>query len=195
MLDQDILLLHKDGNHGANYPRAAEFGDDGIPFVSAKNISESGELEVSDVQHLNEDKARSLTIGWVTAGDVLLAHNASVGKTCLYEGEFEEALIGTSLTAFRPNPEVLDSCYLLGALRSHEFQRRLTAQMSQTTRNQVPITAQRRLSVPVPPIAEQRAFSTQAVRVRRQASDAREHLEILDDLFASLQQRAFRGDL
>jgi type I restriction enzyme S subunit len=195
MLEDGLLKLHKDGNHGSQYPRSNEFEESGIPFLSAKCISEDGNLIHDEVQFLNEQKARTLKIGWIEKGDVLLAHNASVGKTILYNGEFDEALIGTSLTAFRPDNEFIESAYLLGALRSNNFQRQLFANMGQTTRNQVPITAQRRLSFPIPPLDLQRSFAEIVTSVEEQKAKMRKHLEQLDDLFASLQQRAFRGDL
>lgn len=195
MLSDGTLDLHKDGNHGGLYPRAHEFGASGIPFLSAKCISKEGDLLLEGVQFLDEEKARTLKLGWIEDGDVLLAHNASVGKTFLYHGEFEEALIGTSLTAFRPNPRALDSAYLLGALRSQGFQQQLFANMGQTTRNQVPITAQRRLSIPLPPLDLQRRFAAIVESVEQQKARQRAHLAELDTLFASLRQRAFNGEL
>ena len=195
MLSGGTLELHKDGNHGSLYPRAHEFGESGVAFLSARSISELGDLLPTEIQFLNEGKARALKLGWIEDGDVLLAHNASVGKTFLYRGEFHEALIGTSLTAFRPNPEALDSAYLLGALRSQRFQQQLFANMGQTTRNQVPITAQRRLTIPLPSLHLQHRFATIVESVEHQKASQRTHLDELDTLFASLQSRAFRGDL
>lgn len=195
MLANGALTLHKDGNHGSLYPRANEFGKSGIPFLSAKCISAEGTLIESEVQFLNTEKASKLKIGWIENGDVLLAHNASVGKTLLYRGEFGKALIGTSLTAFRPNPTVLESSYLLGALRAPEFQAQLFANMGQTTRNQVPITAQRSLCVPFPPVDHQKKFAGVAESIEKQKARLRAHLNELDALFASLQSRAFKGEL
>lgn len=195
MLANGTLKSHKDGNHGSLYPRAQEFAEHGVPFLSAKSISDDGSLLPSEVQFLKEEKARTLKIGWIEDGDVLLAHNASVGKTFLYRGEYEKALIGTSLTAFRPNLEVLDPAYLLGALRSQGFQQQLFLNMGQTTRNQVPITAQRRLTIPIPPLNLQRRFAAIVKSVEQQKARMRAHLTELDTLFASLQSRAFNGEL
>jgi type I restriction enzyme S subunit len=102
-LESQVLLLHKDGNHGSSYPRAEDFAADGVPFISAKSIGDRGAIIDSLVARLSDEKAQSLRIGWLEPGDVLLAHNASVGKTALYEGQYQRAVIGTSLTAFRPN--------------------------------------------------------------------------------------------
>jgi hypothetical protein len=137
-------LLHKDGNHGSFYPRSDDFGDEGVPFISAKAVTEDGRIDNTQIEKLHEDKASKLKIGWIDKGDVLLAHNASVGKVALYDGRFNKALIGTSLTASTGAREI-DSSFLAAALRSSKFQRELVKNMGQTTRNQVPITAQRDL--------------------------------------------------
>jgi type I restriction enzyme, S subunit len=195
LLKDGLLLLHKDGNHGSNYPRADEFGDDGIPFLSARSIDDEGTVNVSQIQYLRTSKAESLKIGWIKAGDILLAHNASVGKVALYQGEYERALIGTSLTCYRPNPDRLSPQYLMSALRSQYFQSQLTKSMGQTTRNQVPITAQRDLKIPVPAIEQQREYGNVVASQARQAVLLNKHEAGLESLFASLQSRAFSGHL
>ncbi len=195
LLDSGALLLHKDGNHGSLYPRADDFGDEGIPFLSAKALTDDGLIENALIEKLKEDKAIKLKIGWIEKGDVLLAHNASVGKVAFYDGRFEKALIGTSLTAFRPNPEALDSRYLTASLRFPMFQRQLEKNMGQTTRNQVPITAQRKLLIVQPPLLLQQEFARRIEYIEKLKTAHKTSLAELDELFASLQYRAFRGEL
>jgi type I restriction enzyme S subunit len=185
-LESQLLLLHKDGNHGSSYPRAEDFGADGVPFISAKSIDDSGVILDFLVARLSEEKAQSLRIGWLESGDVLLAHNASVGKTALYEGQYQRALIGTSLTAFRPNPNHLNSHYLLHYLSSPSFQGSLAADMSQTTRNQVPITAQRRLALRIPPLSKQEEFAARAMSAYRLSEKRRLSFRCVDALRKSL---------
>ncbi len=195
LLDLQILLVHKDGNFGGSYPRKHEFGIDGIPFLSAKHVAPDGTLSKDDVPRLNEDKARTLPFGWIERGDVLLAHNATVGPVALYSGEYEEALIGTSLTCYRPNPSLLRSEFLFAALRGSHFQRQLTKAMSQTTRNQVPITAQRKLTLHIPLLEQQEYFSGQLSAIRTLRKKYVKTSTEADTLFDSLVQRAFKGEL
>lgn len=195
MIETGALLLHKDGNHGSLYPRAEEFGDDGVPFLSAKSVTDEGLINNNLIEHLRHEKAIKLKIGWIEKGDVLLAHNASVGKVALYDGRFDKALIGTSLTAFRPNTEVLDSFFLAASMRSLRFQMQLEKNMGQTTRNQVPITAQRDLKLFLPPKMKQREFSVGLELIDRQRELHSQALTQLNSLFSSLQHRAFRGEL
>ncbi|MDP1991842.1 MAG: restriction endonuclease subunit S [Syntrophales bacterium] len=195
LLESASLLLHKDGNHGSLYPRADDFGDEGVPFLSAKAVTDDGLIDNNLVERLREKKAVKLRIGWIAKGDVLLAHNASVGKVALYDGRFEKALIGTSLTAFRPNPEKFDSHFLTAALRSSKFQCQLEKNMGQTTRNQVPITAQRKLRIVFPPLDLQNEFARRVAAVDKLKAAHHTSLAEMDALFASLQHRAFRGEL
>jgi len=195
LLDSGQLSLHKDGNHGSKYPRAKEFVPHGVPFISAKCLEDDGSWSESKLQYLSTERANDMTIGWIEGGDVLLAHNASVGKTGLYRGEFGKALIGTSLTCFRPDNTQLRSEYLFAALRSGDFQQQLFSNMGQTTRNQVPITAQRRLTIPVPPVSDQQVFAERMLAIDEQAQRLSCQSLQLDALFASLQSRAFAGEL
>lgn len=195
LLATGALLVHKDGNHGSLYPRADDFTTAGTPFITAKAIRDDGTLAVDRVDYLTNEKASQLRIGWIQKGDVLLSHNASVGKVATYEGELGPALIGTSLTCFRPDERYLNVSFLAAALRAEGFQRQLAHDMSQTTRNQVPITAQRRLTLKWIDPALQGSFATRAEPVDAQRQAVRRSLMAGDELFASLQARAFRDEL
>lgn len=195
LLEKKVLLLHKDGNHGSLYPRAEEFGEQGVPFLSARCVSDGGEIQEQFIDKLRDEKAHQLRIGWIEKGDVLLAHNASVGKVALYDGRYPKALIGTSLTAFRADPSILSPSFLAAAFRSAKFQAQLFKNMGQTTRNQVPITAQRELMIPLPPLPLQQTFATRIASIEALKATHRRALAALDALFASLQQRAFTGAL
>jgi type I restriction enzyme S subunit len=52
-----------------------------------------------------------------------------------------------------------------------------------------------KIRVPLPPLDLQQRFAEIVSSVEEQKAKMRKHLKQLDDLFASLQQRAFRGDL
>ena len=53
----------------------------------------------------------------------------------------------------------------------------------------------RSFPVPVPPLDVQQRYATIAESVEKQKTSQLAHLAELDTLFASLQSRAFRGDL
>ena len=192
LINEKVIIVHKDGNFGGMYPKKEEFGEKGIPFLSAKNIDDSGNFILDDVQLLNESKANKLPFGWIEKDDVLLSHNASVGKVGLYKGFFEKALIGTSLTCFRVDQTILNPFFLAQAMRGLDFQSQLKKNMGQTTRNQVPITAQKELLIPIPDINLQNQFAEQVQLIEQQKELAKKNLEKSEELFGALMGEVFK---
>jgi type I restriction enzyme, S subunit len=109
---------------------------------------------------------------------VLFAHNATVGPTALLSTELDYVILSTTATYFRCNAEKLINSFLLYVLQSAHFVGQYRAVMAQSTRNQVPITAQRKLSIILPPTkVEQEA-------VAETLSDADDLIESLEQLLA-----------
>ncbi len=158
LIESGAILIHKDGNHGANYPRVTDFGDDGLPFFTAKSVSD-WRLDIANAPRLSRAKATTFKFGFVEQEDVLLSHNATVGRVAIVPKLTGEAVIGTSLTQFRLDKSQLLPEFLAIYFSSRGFQDQLSFVMAQTTRNQVPITEQRRLPVVVPPISIQKRIS------------------------------------
>lgn len=154
LYDAKILVDYADGNHGSLYPRKAEFGEEGVNFVSAKDLID-GRVNWAGCSKLNRNRADQLTKGWARTGDVLLTHNATVGRVARVPEQTEPFLLGTSVTFYRLNKEGISPDYFYLVLRSPIWQGQLEAIMAQTTRNQVSIQKQAFFQVPVPPLAEQ----------------------------------------
>jgi type I restriction enzyme, S subunit len=154
LYDAKILIDYADGNHGSLYPRKAEFGEEGVNFVSAKDLID-GRVNWAVCSKLNRTRADQLTKGWAQTGDVLLTHNATVGRVARVPEQTEPFLLGTSVTFYRLNKEGISPDYFYLVLRSPMWQGQLEAIMAQTTRNQVSIQKQAFFQVPVPPLAEQ----------------------------------------
>ena len=155
LIDSGEILVHKDGNHGGKYPKTSEFGKQGVPFLTAKLVSDNGNINLKDAPRLAHQKAETFTFGFIETGDVLLSHNATIGRVAIVPELNEKVLIGTSLTHFRVDNSKLLPRYLAVYFSSRDFQMQLRSVMSQTTRDQVPITSQRNLSIILPSISEQ----------------------------------------
>ena len=154
LYDANIVIDYADGNHGSLYPRNSEFGEEGVTFVSAKDLVD-GRVVWETCSKLNRDRAGQLTKGWAQTGDVLLTHNATVGRVAKVPEQVEPFLLGTSVTFYRLNEHALHSDYFFVVLQSPVWQRQLEAIMAQTTRNQVSIQKQAFFTIPIPPLAEQ----------------------------------------
>lgn len=56
LIESGVIVGHKDGNHGSQYPRVHEFGDVGVPFLTAKSL-DSGRIDIAGAPRLGADKA------------------------------------------------------------------------------------------------------------------------------------------
>ena len=177
LLDQRALVGHIDGNHGELYPRSDEFKESGVPYITANDLR-GYRVSFDSCKFLSPERAHRFQKGVARDGDVLFAHNATVGPTAMLSTELDYVILSTTATYFRCNPEKLLNSYLLYALQSAHFVGQCRAVMAQSTRNQVPITAQRKLSVFLPSTkAEQEAIAAAL-------SDADVLIESLEQLLA-----------
>jgi len=118
---------------------------------------------------------------------------ALVGKSAVMRGE--AALINNNILRLRFT-EAMESAYLVQYLRSKDGVSRLDRLKVGTTSvfaiYQKDLMA---LRVPVPPVAAQREFAAVVAKIDAQRERIERALALEDELFASLQYRAFRGEL
>lgn len=158
LIAKGYITYHLDGNHGGNYPKSEEFVDKGVPYISA-NCIVNGRIDFSKAKYLTPKRASKLRKGIAQNEDVLFAHNATVGPTVVLHTDEEKVILGTSLTAYRCNKNKVMPNYLKAYMLSDGFVRQYWGEMKQTTRNQVPITTQKKYLFLVPPIDLQNQFA------------------------------------
>jgi type I restriction enzyme S subunit len=155
LLDAGIFIQLQDGNHGSQYPRADELGDVGFPYIAASDIGDNGEIDLNSVRRLGAERAAALRIAPAMSGDVILTHNATVGRVAILPPCDTPIIASTSTTYYRLDSSRLSNIALAAFMRSTVFKAQLASYMRQSTRNQVPITTQKRMYFLVPPLSEQ----------------------------------------
>lgn len=160
MIDKHFIVGHLDGNHGEQYPKAEEFAqnDQGIPYISANDFL-NGSVDFSRCKRLPIERARVFKKGVAKDGDILFAHNATVGPVAKLNTIEEFVILSTTATYFRCNGTKLSNDFLMFALSSPAFIAQYTPVMAQSTRNQVPITTQRKLQLHLPKPPEQQRIA------------------------------------
>ena len=190
LIDMGYITYHLDGNHGGDYPRSEEFVDSGVPYIGANSIV-NGEIDFSMAKFLTAERASKLRKGIAQNDDVLFAHNATVGPTVVLKTTESKVILSTSLTAYRCNQSKLLPNFLKAYMQSDGFVRQYSGEMKQTTRNQVPITAQKKYLFLVPPIVEQEQFATFVEQTDKSKLAVKQSLEKLETLKKSLMQQYF----
>jgi type I restriction enzyme S subunit len=198
LLERGWIEGHLDGNHGSDYPRKEEFTNHGVPYISA-NCLDGTEVNMSRCKYLSPARAAKLRKGIAQNGDVLFAHNATVGPVAILHTKEPKVILGTSLTYYRCNTAVIAPEYLALFMRSPGFVRQYEQVMRQSTRNQVPITKQREFFHVIPTIEEQRQIFDQFgglhLASRRVEQILQHKLTALDELKSSLLHQAVKGQL
>ncbi|WP_295646406.1 restriction endonuclease subunit S [uncultured Methylibium sp.] len=198
LLARGWIVGHLDGNHGSDYPRKDEFVEAGVPYIAASAIK-NGAIDFDEAKYLSPQRAASIRKGLAKDGDVLFAHNATVGPVAILRTDEDAVILGTSLTYYRCDPRYIKPEYLAHFMVSRAFTSQYQQVMKQSTRNQVPITKQREFFHVVPPIDAQRRIAhgldELSAQTERLAEVQRRKLTALDELKQSLLHQAFTGQL
>jgi type I restriction enzyme S subunit len=131
------------------------------------------------------------------AGDVLLTITGSrIGRVAPLPAELEGSYVSQHVAILRPDRRRIDSLFLSFFLSFEAGgQRQIAKAQYGQTKPGLNFEQIRRFQVPVPPIALQHEFVRRIAAVDKLKSAHRASLAKLDALFASLQHRAFRGEL
>ena len=174
-----------------------EFGwDFAIPYVRMNALSSSGQFLPDEVQSTdaNDEEAAVFSL---RPGDFLFNTRNSrrlVGKVCVFPGP-EGWLFNNNLMRIRFQTDV-EPWVIAMQFGFRRVQRELEKRKSGTTSVfAIYWKSLRTLPVLVPPSDLQHRFSVIVESVEHQRAIQRAHLSELDILFASLQSRAFWGDL
>jgi type I restriction enzyme S subunit len=194
LIEKEVITYHLDGNHGELYPREEEFVSEGVPFLSANMITD-GVIDLSKAKYVSEERARRFRKGIAKDGDVLFAHNATVGPVAILNTTLPYMILGTTLTSYRCNTDYLYNHFLKYYIESPYFQRQLQRIMKQTTRNQVPITAQRKLSFVVPSMDEQRKIARMLIELDKKLNFERKEKGKLERVKRGLMDLLLTGKI
>jgi len=159
-LQKEGILLVEDGNHGESRPRTEEFGKGDVAFIRATDM-DAGRVLFESAARINTIARERIRKGIGSGGDVLLSHKGTVGKLAFVPMNAPQFVCSPQTTFWRSlDQERLDRRYLYYYLCSEEFTQQLASRKGETDMaDYVSLTAQRDLTVLIPPIMTQRAIA------------------------------------
>ncbi|TVO60553.1 restriction endonuclease subunit S [Denitromonas ohlonensis] len=182
----------KDGTHDS-----PKYVDEGIPFVTQKNIREDG-LSLEKTKFiLQEDHDNFYRRSNAACGDILISMiGANRGMACIVDEEQIFSIKNVGLV--KQNPAV-DQRFLLYFLKSPQAARHVQSVSKGGAQEFVGLTELRKFPVPVPSLELQNLlgerFQSLRDETQRLESLYRQKLAALDDLKKSLLHQAFSGQL
>ncbi|GMT49971.1 MAG: hypothetical protein IEMM0008_1510 [bacterium] len=159
-----------------------------IPFIQTGNIANSSTYITSHHQTLNKKGLKVSKL--FKAGTIALTIAAIIGETGIlsYDMCFPDSIVGINPTSDKITIEFLE--YQLRFFKSILYQ---TA--TETAQKNINLQYLRPLKVILPPLKLQNDFSRIVEQIEKQKEKNRIATLKLDDLFQSLLQKAFKGEL
>ena len=160
-----------------------------IPWVKSGELRE--EVITETDEHVTETALKETSVKLVPKDALLLAlYGATVGRLGILG---IEATTNQAVCHILPDMQAANLAYtfhVLSNLVSYLVGRGVGGAQPNISQGIV-----KALAIPLPPLDLQHRFATIVESVEQQKASQRAHLAELDTLFASLQSRAFRGDL
>ena len=182
------------GPFGTNL-KSEHYVDNGVRVIRLQNIG-VGEFIDTDKAFISESHFKALQKHACLPGDVLIGTLGDPNLRAVIQPNYiSRALNKADCVQMRVDPTICVAEYVCELLNIPSVERMAQDKIMGQTRLRISMGRLRELSVPVPPLDLQRAFAARVAEIDTLKAEHRAHLAKLDALFASLQHRAFRGEL
>jgi type I restriction enzyme S subunit len=194
MMTLGSISSFENGDRSNNYPSGADVVQEGIPFLSTKNIK-GNFFDSSNMQFITQEKFNKLSRGKVSNGDILITLRGTLGSTCIYECEYPQAFINAQMMIIRANQNFMSNRFLHIILSSEAMQKHLKSIGNGAAVQQLTATQLKNISIIVPDLEEQEKFINFHEKLTKQKKLLEQAFHKINDLFSGLQQKAFNGTL
>lgn len=189
-----VAAKFSDGPFGSNL-KSSHYTETGVRIIRLQNIG-VGEFVDDDKAYISEQHFHELRKHECCPGDVLVGTLGDPNlRACIQPEWLPVALNKADCVQFRPDQRVTNAAYICALLNQPATEHIAQSLMLGQTRVRISMGRLRGLKIPVPPLSLQRTFAARAAAVEKLKATHRASLTHLDALFASLQHRAFRGEL
>jgi type I restriction enzyme S subunit len=181
----------ENGDRSANYPSGDDIKEDGVLFLSTKNIL-NNKLDLGKTAFITTNKFNSLTQGKARPGDLVITLRGTLGSCCIFSCSHETAFINAQMMLIRPHEPLLP-VYLHALLTTSAFQSRLQSLGYGAAVRQLSSSQLSSLPIPVPPISTQLEFSSRLNRALEAIASCDVRYEKINQLLHSIQIPVFSG--
>jgi len=175
--------------------KAEEIVSEGIPLIGIENVK-GGKFQSAISKHITSSKAKELAAFDVQAGDVLVTRMGTIGHACVVPQDLGEARISYHLFRIRSNPDKCLPGFLASTITwSGTFLRQLERLSHGAIMAGLKTADLKEVRFLIPPIKLQNQYLEVVADTERLLEKQKQRLMNDDNLFDSLLQRAFRGEL
>ncbi|NCQ87087.1 MAG: restriction endonuclease subunit S [Microcystis aeruginosa W13-18] len=186
---QNVCNRVTDGTH-----QPPNWADGGIPFLFVSNIV-NGEIDFKVSKHITEESWFELTSRCpIEINDILYTTVGSYGNAALVRTK-NRFCFQRHIAHIKPDSRSIEPEFLLGMMQSDWIRQQADKQARGVAQKTLNLRELKKFTIFTPPIEEQKKYVKLRQGVEKQLSYYRSALEQSENLFNSLLQRAFRGEL
>jgi type I restriction enzyme, S subunit len=170
-----------------------QYHPEGIPLISAREIR-SGKVDLSSAPKISEEDFHDLSAkGKPVMGDILFSKTGSIGHCAIVEEDTHFAV--TQNAARIVFKEDVDRQYAINYLRSPYIQTLSQRRAKGNAVKDLQLGDMKKFRFLLPAVDLQNKFADRAQRIEAQKVQAQDSLEKAEELFNSLLQKAFKGEV
>ena len=202
----EIKKMGKLSTHigSGNTPKGGSkvYVEKGITFFRSQNVWRN-RLEMDDIAFIDEETHNGMLKSSLKRGDILMTktgrvntENSSLGRAAMYLGEDDRANLNGHVYLIRLKQDKVNNNFVLFILTTNQYReyiRRVC--VGGIDKRQLNKDHLENFPIIYPPITLQNQFAERVRLIEQQKQQAQSCLQKAEDLFNSLLQRAFKGEL
>ncbi len=183
-----------DGPFGSNL-KSVHYVETGVRVIRLQNIG-SGVFIDKDKAYIKEEHAQSLNKNHCLPGDIIIGTMGEPNlRACILPENISLAINKADCLICRPNASVFNTTYLTCLLNYKSFVNSLSDLILGQTRGRISMGRLSTRDVIAPPIQIQEEFAKKVQSIEIQKALAQKSLAKSEELFNSLLQTVFKGEI
>lgn len=166
---------------------------DGIPIVNPSHIKDN-KIVTDNKLTVSIEKSKILESYKLIENDIILGRRGEIGRCAIVDKYSEGFLCGTGSLFIRPGKEIVP-LYLEFFIKTKRIRGVLESVAKGVTMKNINSKMIEQLNIPLPPINLQNQFLNIVEKTLLIKTDFQYSLQSLENLYNSLSQKAFKGEL
>lgn len=163
------------------------------PYLRNSNVLWFG-FKLNDLLEMDFDEKDRIEFS-LRHGDILMCEGGEIGRCAIWRGELEECYFQKAIHRIRLNKNIALPEYFVYMFWLYTMNGGLNKYMGAATISHLTGEKLKKMKLPIPPKELQTQFAKIVEKTEALKTQYQQSLQELDDLYGSLSQRAFRGEI